>query len=79
MTNENLSIGERIRIELKRRKRPITSLARELDVTQASMSRWLSDDKLLRAPEVRRIAGAIGVTVGYLYGESPIVEDATAA
>ncbi len=76
MSPKNI-IGERVRLARRRAKPPITQIdlaARlqtlGLQVDQAAVSRIESGSHEVTDVEVAMIAKALGVTVGWLFGES---------
>ena len=65
---DNYSTGIRILNELKATGKTQKDLSKETGITEASLSRYITGSRSLRADDVVRIAKALHVTTDYLLG-----------
>jgi len=64
--NDNL--GDRLERMLKERKMSQKELAQKADITEAAVSHYIKGDRVPRSTTLGLIAGALGVTAGFLLG-----------
>ena len=64
--NDNL--GDRLERMLKERKMSQKELAQRADITEAAVSHYIKGDRGPRSTTLGLIAGALGVTAGFLLG-----------
>ena len=64
--NDNL--GDRLERMLKERKMSQKELAQKADITEAAVSHYIKGDRVPRSTTLEIIAGALGVTAGFLLG-----------
>lgn len=60
------TLGSNIRYFRERKRFSQLHVARELDVSPASVSQWEADINIPRDPTLRRLAGLLGITPGRL-------------
>ena len=68
-------IGENIKKTLKKNKKTITWLAREVRWTDMTVRRWIWGDKNMPAVALFDVANALGVSADELLGLAPANEE----
>ncbi|WP_367147245.1 helix-turn-helix domain-containing protein [Microbacterium proteolyticum] len=63
-------IGERVHRLIWRQRISQTAFAANLGISQSTMSKKMRGERPWYAPELQTAASVLGVTVGYLFGES---------
>ena len=62
------TLGERIADSLKHNGLTQRELAKQIGVTEVSVSRYISDDRIPKGPIIAKIAAALHTTSDYLLG-----------
>ena len=64
------NFGERLKDALKEKNITQRELAREINITEVTMSRYISGDRTPKAPVIVKMAQALDVSCDYLLGNT---------